>query len=284
MLSQHSTLPSRFKLPPGSPGAPEVSAVTEASPAKPVWAAAGGPPAGLVEEATSTTRITEHPGKTLREVRQELSRNRRLSRMRRVVVAHCEAVRTIHGFRSDAVMATLTYAPGVEWNKRQVSRYVDQTVKWAARRGVKIRYQWVVELQRRGAPHYHVLFWVPHGFKLPKPDESGHWPHGMSRIELARKAVGYLVKYATKGDDSMSFPHGARLFGCGGEPCARHPAHRAGLPRWLDVAATPGEHLDRVAGVGWVERETGAAHRSPFSMLFEPYPGGIRLIVRRVLQ
>jgi hypothetical protein len=210
-----------------------------------------------------------------------MSRTRRLVRMRRVVVAHCEATRSRPGFRTDAVMATLTYRPGEEWNRRQVSRYVDRTVKWAARRGVRLAYQWVVELQARGAPHYHVLWWVPHGFRLPKPDAEGHWPHGMSRIELARRAVGYLVKYATKGDDTQHFPHGARLFGCGGEPCARFPAHRAGLPRWLDAVAAPGERVHRVTGIGWVERESGAIHRSPFTIVWEPYPGGVRVIVTR---
>ena len=146
---------------------------------------------------------------------------------------------------------------------------------------MKIRYQWVVELQRRGAPHYHALFWVPHKFRLRKPDEAGTWPHGSSRIELARKAVGYLVKYATKGTDEHELPRGARLFGCGGEPCARHPAHRAGLPRWLDAVASSGSHVDKVPCMGWVERDTGAVHRSPFRMAWEPYPGGIRLIVTR---
>lgn len=203
--------------------------------------------------------------------------------MRRVVVAHCEAVRDLHGFRTDAIMVTLTYRPGEPWNKRQVSRYVEATVKWSARRGIRIKYQWVVELQARGAPHYHILFWVPHGFKLLKPDDAGHWPHGSSRIELARKAVGYLVKYSTKGGDDGALPHGARLFGTGGEPCARHPAHRAGLPRWLDAIATPESHLDKVPYVGWVERSTGAIHHSPYSMAFHYTPTGIRLTVTKTL-
>ena len=224
------------------------------------------------------------------DVRKELARCRRLSRMRRVVVAHCEAVRELHGFRSDAIMVTLTYRPGVEWNKRQVSRYVEYTVRWAARRGVKVKYQWVIELQQRGAPHYHILFWVPHGFKLQKPDDSGHWPYGSSRIELARKAVGYLVKYSTKGgayEGESQLPRCARLFGTGGEPCARHPAHRAGLPRWLHAAASPESHLDKVTGVGWVERCTGTIHKSPYSMFFHFTPTGVRLTVtttKRVMQ
>lgn len=243
--------------------------------------AAPAPAPGLVEEETSTTRVTDYPGKSRRDVHRELARCRRLSRMRRVVVAHCEAVRDTQGFRTDAIMVTLTYRPGVEYDKRQVSRFIDQEVKWAARRGVRLKYQWVIELQERGAPHYHVLFWVPHKFRLRKPDEAGTWPHGMSRIGLARKAVGYLVKYTTKGDEDSAFPRGARLFGCGGEPCARHPAHRAGLPRWLHAVATPTSKVYRVPAIGWVERDTGAVHQSPFTLAFESYIGGVRLVVTK---
>jgi len=211
-----------------------------------------------------------------------MARGRRLRRMRRCTVAHAEACRTVLGHRVEAIMATLTYRPGEDWNRRQVSRYVDATIKWAARRKVRLRYQWVIELQQRGAPHYHVLWWVPHGFRLPKPDAQGHWPHGSSRIELARRAVGYLVKYATKGDDSMALPRGGRLFGCGGEPDARLPKHRASLPKWLDDRATPGASLVRAPGAGWVERETGLCHRSPFSILWQTYPGGVRVIVMQM--
>jgi len=71
----------------------------------------------------------------------------------------------------------------------------------------------------------------------------------------------------------------AALFGCGGEPCARFAAHRAGLPRWLDAAATSSSSVHRVTGLGWCERETGAIHQSPFEMVWQPYPGGVRLIV-----
>jgi hypothetical protein len=87
------------------------------------------------------------------------------------------------------------------------------------------------------------------------------------------------VKYATKGDDDLSFPDGARLFGTGGEPTARVPCHRAGLPRWLDRRATPGTRVYREPYVGWVERDTGLVHTPPYTMLFHATPGGCRLTV-----
>jgi len=147
--------------------------------------------------------------------------------------------------------------------------------------GVKVRPcrtgrpdEWVIETTKRGVPHYHLLFWVPHGTRIPKPDESGHWPHGMSRIEVARRAVGYIVKYATKGTDH-ELPRGARLFGCGGDRSARHLAHRAGLPRWLRESASPGVRCIRVTGAGWLEVETGLTHRSPYELHWGRDPIGL---------
>jgi Protein of unknown function (DUF3296). len=37
------------------------------------------------------------------------------------------------------------------------------------RRGHKLPYVWVAELQKRGALHYHVLLWLPRGLTLPNP-------------------------------------------------------------------------------------------------------------------
>ena len=97
-------------------------------------------------------------------------------------------------------MSTLTYRPGVEWESRHISRYVQRCVEWLERRGHSYAYAWVLEMQKRGAPHYHVLFWLPVGVMLPKPDcISGRqrtplWPHGMTKIERAR-SPGYIVKY-----------------------------------------------------------------------------------------
>lgn len=231
-------------------------------------------PDGLVEEATSNTRVTRFPPEmTIRDVRSHIARQRRVRRMRRVVLAHADQVRAVPGFRVEPVMVTATYRPGELWNQRQVSRFVARVRVHLARRGIPLKFQWVIEHTKKGVPHYHLLFWLPHGFQLPKPDEQGWWPHGMTRIERARSAVGYLVKYATKGFDG-ELPKGARLFGCGGDAAARFQAHRAGLPGWLNAAATPGERLERVTGLGWMEKGTGEVHASPFRMCFRLDPGG----------
>lgn len=242
-------------------------------------ARSAAPAPGLVELVTSRTRITEYQGKTVSQVRREINRMRRQTRMRRCVVAHADSCKVIPDYRTDAILLTTTYAPDSEWSPRHMSELMSHIRKYCARKGVQLRYQWVIELTKRGVPHYHVLMWVPHGFRLPKPDDRGWWPHGSTRIELARKAVGYLVKYASKGGDDMPIPDGARLFGVGGEPAARFAAHRAGLPKWLNAIASPGTRVMRHTGVGWVEQDTGVVHTSPYSMYFHYTPDGCRLTV-----
>ncbi|EIT4971290.1 hypothetical protein L2H77_005335, partial [Escherichia coli] len=120
--------------------------------------------------------------------------------------------------RYKAAMVTLTYAPDVEWSPRQVSNYLKCVREWARRKGIFIHYVWVLELTKKGRPHYHVLFWLPKGVSMPKADKQGWWKHGMTKSEWARSPVGYLCKYTSKGLDFDSWgklPRGGRLYGHG---------------------------------------------------------------------
>lgn len=115
-------------------------------------------------------------------------------------------------------MITLTYAPGETWRPRHLSDLLANCRKFCKRAGKDFRYVWVAEMQQRGVVHYHVIVWLPKGFKLPKPDERGWWPYGMSNIQWAQKAAGYLAKYASKGQEpgAPAFPKGIRISGNGG--------------------------------------------------------------------
>jgi len=202
--------------------------------------------------------------------------------MRRVVIAAADSTRELAGYRTVGVLVTLTYADGAVWSTRDVSRYIERVRKWCLRRRVRVGYQWVIELTQRGRPHYHVLLWLPKGFRVPKPDQSGMWQRGLSRIETARRPVGYLVKYATKGEEG-TLPFGARLFGVGGgQPLTKLAAHRAGVPAWLDAVACAGEWLRQVPFVGWVELDTGVVHQSPYLLRFaRDAQGRVVVIVER---
>jgi hypothetical protein len=193
--------------------------------------------------------------------------------MRRVVIASAESSREFLGGRGrdcETLLVTLTYAPTAKWDARQIADYIRSVSDWARSRKLRLRYQWVIELTQRGVPHYHVLWWVPVGVRLPKPDSSGMWPFGFSRIEKARNAVGYLVKYATKGEtDLYQLPKGSRLFGVGGGLQSEKLAtHRAGLPMWLLDRLPDDARARKVARVGWVDLSTGEVHQTPFEVVW----------------
>jgi len=216
-------------------------------------AAAGGPP-GFTSIETSSTLLDQA--------------RRRLARMRRGVITsarlHQESL-TEESVRFKAAFVTVTYRPGVEWSARHVSDYVRNVRMFLTRRKIPVRLVWVLELQQRGAPHYHLMVWLPKGITLPMPDKSGWWPHGRSNIRWARKAVGYLAKYASKGTESAHrLPKGARLWAQSGLRGAARECLRWWLaPRWLRAFSTPGDVLRRVTG-WWENRTLGIAYRSPW--------------------
>lgn len=222
---------------------------------------------GLVEQVTTVRTGSLVVSTALKE----LNKQRRIRRMRRVVIRASEAARDavdVPGFRWWCLFVTLTYRDAEGWDACHIRSYIKALRRYLEREGHACRYQWVVELTQSGRPHYHVLVWLPHGVRVPKPDASGQWPHGLSKIEVARNAVGYLVKYATKGGiDLYSLPKGARLFGVGGgNQSEKLAAHRAGLPMWLLEHLPDFARASKVARVGWVCRSTGAVHRSPFKL------------------
>lgn len=220
---------------------------------------------GLVGQETSVVRHTM-PTLSKRGALKELNNRRRMRRMRRVVIAAADASRDLvqrGGNRFQAVFVTLTYRSDQFYSTRDISAYVKATRDWLKRRNVKAFYQWVIELTQKGKPHYHVIWWVPHGLRLPKPDASGMWGKGSSNIKLATRPVGYLVKYVSKGDGG-DFPKGARLFGVGSQDEAVKLAqHRHGLPIWL-FELTEGR-CQRIPRVGWLDKTTGEIHDSPFT-------------------
>lgn len=169
--------------------------------------------------------------------------------------------------RYKAAMVTLTYRPDVDWSPRQVSNYLKCVREWARRKGIFIHYVWVLELTKKGRPHYHVLFWLPKGVSMPKADKQGWWKHGMTKSEWARSPVGYLCKYTSKGLDFDSWgklPRGGRLYGHGGySPSMRITRAWRLAPAWVRELI---DEMDGVRKVGcyWVNRSSGMAIRSPF--------------------
>lgn len=208
----------------------------------------------------------------------------RLARLRRAVgfAARGHLV-SEKGKRTDqCLMITLTYAgDNDDWSPKHISVFMDHIRKWCGRNAVACRYVWVAELQKRGVIHYHVALWVPHGTKLPRPDDQGWWPHGFTRIEVARAAVPYLLKYLSKGagDSLGSFPKGSRIYGVGGlEHSLRRARRWLGLPAFVQARSSIDDDWRRAEGGGWID-STGQHWPSEFARVFLGIAWGVQRVI-----
>lgn len=193
----------------------------------------------------------------------------RLKRLKKNVITSARYhTHDLKGQRYKACMVTLTYREDADWDAKQISRYLDCVKQWLKRRGYPCRYVWVYELTKRGRPHYHVLFWMPKGLSMPKADKRGWWRQGMTQTVWARNAVGYLAKYASKGNGDQVIPKGVRLYGIGGLSASSR-LNRAwwNLPSGVRAWGFPSDRWRRSPGGGWVSRSSGEWRPSQWSVL-----------------
>jgi len=234
----------------------------------------------------SVTSHTPDIGKQLCQVTEELNLKRRLQTMKCGTITgarlHQEAM-SRSPRRFWAVFVTLTYAGIDDWSPKHISQYLTACRNYLRRRGVQFRYVWTCELQKRGAPHYHVIVWLPYGQKIPKPDASGWWPHGRSNIKKAEKPVGYIAKYASKGGTyEHEMPRGIRIHGTGGLDRRGAAERRWWLfPKWVRKHFPNIEDLGRAVGGGVVNRDTGEIAASPYRVV---KIGGKIWITERILE
>lgn len=226
--------------------------------------APGGAAAGLVPSQTSGPS-TNPP----------LRIDREGSRLKRLQCSVLTAAR-LHvkqKKRWKVAMVTLTYAPKFDWAANQMSDLVRHIRKYLRRKGVELRYVWVQEFTKKGRPHYHLLLWLPLGITLPKPDKRGWWPYGMTKIEWARNAIGYIAKYASKADSLFPPARGARMHGNGGVTGEELLEQRWWkLPGWLRKLADVQDRVRRApprSGGGYVNPMTGEVFKSPYIVFFQ---------------
>lgn len=185
------------------------------------------------------------------------------------------------GNRFKAAMITLTYADINGWQPKHITEFCKRVRMHLQRRNHAFRYAWVMELQKRGAPHYHLIVWLPKGVTLPKADKCGWWPYGFTNAVWARNAVGYLAKYASKGGESKDFPSGARLFGSGGLTFVQR-AIRSWWRLPVNVRDIGGvEYLwKKRKGGGFFSRTYGLIVESMYKLSFFP-SGGVALVLNK---
>lgn len=114
-------------------------------------------------------------------------------------------------------LVSLTYADIDAWRPDHLSSFLTHCRNHFKRKtGFDLSYVWVAELQKRGAVHYHIVFWLTPGFKFPKFARSGWWKHGFTDQKIAKKSFGYLMKYISKDTSKYNFPKNCRIYGFGG--------------------------------------------------------------------
>lgn len=221
-----------------------------------------GDTSGLVSILTSDTNpIIQLPS-------NEQLRLKRLQKTVRVAAQVIQEHLQNKGIRYKTAMVTLTYRDGVPWTAKQVTGYIKCVREWARRKGIPVHYVWVLELTKKGRPHYHVMWWLPKGVTMPKADKQGWWKHGFTKSEWARSPVGYLCKYTSKGIDRHSWgliPDRARLHGNGGfdAPLRLVKAWHC-APAWVK-ALIPFQDKTRKQGRYWVNMRSGMGIQSPFA-------------------
>ena len=242
---------------------------------KPGHAAAHGPQGpgsadgagGLVSSKTSADGTCDLPIST----DPATLRDRRVRGLRRNVWAagKLHEQNCPKGFRCWFV--TLTYRGCDDWHPRHVSQALERFRHWCKLRHTTARYVWVAELQQRGALHYHLAIWLPAHLSYPmwdKPTRSlgAFWPHGMTNRQLARNAVGYLMKYMSKVGKHHVYPKHCRIYGAGGlDASSRAIRSWLNWPMWLKQLHGVGETVMR--GGRRLVRETGEILCSPFQVV-----------------
>ena len=186
------------------------------------------------------------------------------------------------------VMITLTYRDALGWAPNDIREYMLRLR--GEHKSRLLAYAWIMETQARGAPHYHVMLYLKRGTLIEKPDTSGAWSHGMSKIETARSPF-YILRYAGKEYQKEMLPSGARMFAVWVSESITEPEKYllfriSSLPGWFrdEIAALREAGVGvsvggwrRASGGGWLLESTGEVYTSPWSLV------GVERIDGRVL-
>lgn len=159
----------------------------------------------------------EETGKLVKSGGWISNREQFLARMGKRARAWEAALEDLDWSKASAWMVTLTYRPGEEWERGQITNYRMALQKELG--SALIAYFWWAQLQpERGVIHYHFVLVKRVGSYFSKPDESGMWPCGMSNVKHLKRAglgVGYAIGgYAGSKNEQYEgeFPKGMHKF------------------------------------------------------------------------
>lgn len=211
--------------------------------------------------AASVVRFAELVKKTVTSATasSRKRKNAAQKKLRRIVKEHSRYAK-IANLR--AVALTLTYRNAVAFSPKHISAFLNRLRVALKRMGFRLPYAWVLECASH--LHYHLIVWLPRGYKLDQTKLSKLWPWGSTWLESCR-SVSAWARYMAKFNSVATLPRGARLYGYGGlDEIGKMAVSRSGLPRWLLALLPIGHLVCRCAGGGWVDTVTAEIYRSPY--------------------
>lgn len=128
------------------------------------------------------------------------------------------------GVVSQSLFITLTY-PDCYLGGRDAKRDFKVFVQRLKRKYPKAGFFWRMEVQKRGAPHYHLLVfglgfipaqWIAHAwFEIVGSGDGYHLQAGteIRKVRNYRQAVFYISKYVTKVEENLMGEDWGRLWG-----------------------------------------------------------------------
>jgi hypothetical protein len=183
----------------------------------------------------------------------------RYTRLRKAIYEWARIIVVIPDTRM--VMLTLTYRPGEEWSRLDISEYLLKLKKKLKNK--LLAYAWVAELQERGAVHYHIIVVCKKTAYIPMPDKSGMWKKGNSNYKKAKTAY-YIVAYTKKKyqKDYDKFPAYCHAFAVYVSDKALQVALRENrLPEWKkEIKKKYGNQADEI--IAFHKEDCGWCYRS----------------------
>lgn len=159
------------------------------------------------------------------------------------------------------VCVTLTFAPGQVFSNDGIQKFIHRFKAKVNRMGHTFPYVWVLECANR--IHYHLLVWLPIGYKPEHSVLLKWWQFGSTWTAKCKSPRAW-INYITKQETKVYLPAGARAYGCGGlDAKGKLEVARVMLPRWLLPLIPKGVVPVRCSG-GWVLRETGEIFESRY--------------------
>lgn len=211
--------------------------------------------------AASVTRFAELVNKTVTSATAS-SRKRKNTARKKLNRVVKEQSRYAKVANLRAVALTLTYRDAAAFSSKHISAFLNRLRRKLKRMGHSLPYAWVLECASH--LHYHLIVWLPRGYKLDQAELSKWWPWGSTWTESCR-SVGAWARYMTKFNSVVKLPRGARLYGYGGlDENGKMAVSRSALPRWLLALLPVGHRVCRCLGGGWVDTATAEIFRSPY--------------------